>query len=144
MAETKPNLKRYSFLFAAQTLGMAVVLYVGLPFYRQLLLLPTDYPGTRVSMPAVVAAVVVMQVCFWSNRSDAAEIRGKQRLLLRYVIQFLSRLIFGFAGAMFVLVFYQRIHDFSFTPVGIAGLLFILFSVYCYSVELDSLSDAFK
>ena len=138
------NIKRYYLLFAGQTLGICVVLYLGLPFYRQLLINPTDYPGSGVSVPLAALAIVTIQVCHWCNRRAAARIHGMDLPFMRHLLLFFARLNFGFTGSMFALDFYQRIHEVRFFPLGIAGILAVLFSVYCYSVELESLADAFK
>lgn len=138
------NAARYSILFALQSAGIVIILWLGLPFYRQLALNPTDYPGASVPIVKAALAVSLIQVGFWINRRSPPAVTQRPSLFLRQVLLFLSRLNFGFAGSLFALVFYQRIQDVHFSPFGIALLLVVLFSIFCYSTELERLADLFN
>jgi hypothetical protein len=62
--------------------------------------------------------------------------------LLGHVILFLSRLNFIFAAAVFSGVYLVRFNQVQISPLGFVWLSAALFSIFCYTLELERLGRA--
>ena len=60
-----------------------------------------------------------------------------------HAIQFLGRLSFVFIGGLFGVVFFTRFEQLEFSIWKILFLLAVLFSLFCYTLDLDRLGKAF-
>ncbi len=107
-------------LLAVETAAFAVVLYLWLPLYRRLLSGPGgDRPGGDV-IYRILAAVVVMQACYWTRRRVTASVEARPPGdLLGHALLFASRLAFVFVGSTFGL-FIVRAGDIDPGPLGLA------------------------
>ena len=63
--------------------------------------------------------------------------------MLGHAIQFLGRLSFVFIGGMFSVVFFTRFEELEFSIWKALFLLAVLFSLFCYTLDLDRLAKAF-
>ena len=63
--------------------------------------------------------------------------------MLGHAIQFLGRLSFVFIGGLFGVVFFTRFEQLEFSIWKILFLLAVLFSLFCYTLDLDRLGKAF-
>jgi hypothetical protein len=69
-------------------------------------------------------------------------LRVGQNPLLGHLVLFLSRLNFIFAGAMFSAVYLTRFNEIDIALWGFVLLSTVLFSIFCYSPELERLGKA--
>jgi len=127
-------------LLAVETTAFAVVLVYWLPLYRRLLAGPGgDRPGEYV-IYKLLAAVVVMQACYWTRRrltaGTAAPTHGE---LVGHALLFVSRLAFVFVGSSFGL-FIVRLGDTRPSPLGIAVSTWALFAIFCFVFELEQMA----
>jgi hypothetical protein len=86
-------------------------------------------------------AVVLVQAFYWPGRKLLPPSIGGHPFC-GHVVLFLGRISFVFVSSMFVLVFFNRIHDQAFTVHGLCLLAAVLFSVFCYALELERLGRA--
>lgn len=63
--------------------------------------------------------------------------------LLGHLILFLSRLNFIFAAAVFSAVYLVRINELDISLLGLVFLSAVLFSIFCYTLELERIGRAF-
>src|SRR5213075_901753 len=130
-------------LFATESLGALIILWHGVPIYRRLLMgVTNEQAGANVFLWASIG-VTVIQVSYWIRLQCFPPPRFKRRLILGHAIQFLGRLSFVFIGGMFGVVFFTRFHELEFSAWKVSVLLAVLFSMFCYTLELERLGKAF-
>ena len=134
---------RYWTLLAAQSLGVAFILYLGIPLYRTLSHGPgKDRPGEYLLIPAL-CVVLVMQACYWTGRRIRPALRSG-RALDGHLLLFFSRLSFTFAGSLFSITFLMRTADTKVSAFGLGTLLAVVFAQYCYARELEALARSLE
>ena len=129
-------------LFLGQTIGDATILSHLIPLLRELI---TSGPGEKTPPEInvlVVLAVIIIQVCYWLDQHWFATLRLRYIPVLGNVILFLARLNFVFAGATFSAVYLVRFKEVQMSPLGFVLLSAVLFSMFCYTVELERLGGA--
>ena len=130
-------------LFASESLGALIILWLGVPIYRRLLMGVTDeQAGAKVFFWASIG-VTVIQVSYWIRLRCFPPPRFSRQLVLGHAIQFLGRLSFVFIGGMFGVVFFTRFQQLEFSVWKVSVLLAVLFSMFCYALDLDRLGKAF-
>ena len=138
--ETRGARSRYWALFIAETAAMLGFIGIGLPLYHRLLSGPAgERPGAHlfwIGLPLVAA----MQAAYWTKRRFASALRLPRHHLLGHLLLFVSRLTFVFVGSWFTVVFLVRSWDTKGWAPGIALFLAAVFSVFCYSLELERLA----
>ena len=131
-------------LFATESLGALIILWHGVPIYRRLLMgVTNEQAGANVFLWASIG-VTVIQVSYWIRLQCFPPPRFKRRLILGHAIQFLGRLSFVFIGGMFGVVFFTRFQQLEFSVWKASVLLAVLFSMFCYALDLDRLGKAFS
>src|SRR5437870_1957684 len=131
-------------LFATESLGALIILWHGVPIYRRLLMgVTNEQAGANVFLWASIG-VTVIQVSYWIRLQCFPPPRFKRRLILGHAIQFLGRLSFVFIGGMFGVVFFTRFEELEFSIWKVLFLLVVLFSLFCYTLDLDRLAKAFS
>jgi hypothetical protein len=68
--------------------------------------------------------------------------RIKDKAFLGHVVLFLARLNFIFASAMFSAVYLVRFNELDISPWRFVLLSTVLFSIFCYTLELERLCRA--
>jgi hypothetical protein len=126
-------------LLAVEAAAFGVVLAYWLPLYRRLLAGPGgDRPGASM-VYKMLAAVVVMQACYWTRRRlTAGRVVAHQAPLLGHLLLFASRLAFVFVGSSFGL-FIVRAGDTRPSPFGLAVSVWTLFAIFCFVLELEQM-----
>jgi hypothetical protein len=131
-------------LFATESLGALIILWLGVPIYRRLLMGVTDeQAGAKVFFWASIG-VTVIQASYWIRLRCFPPPRFSRQLILGHAIQFLGRLSFVFIGGMFGVVFFTRFQQLEFSVWKVSVLLAVLFSMFCYALDLDRLCKAFS
>ena len=129
-------------LFLGQTIGDATILSQLIPLLRELI---TSGFGEK-TLPEInvlaVLAVIIIQVCYWLDQHWFATLRLRYIPVLGNVIMFLARLNFIFAGATFSAVYLVRFKEVQMSPLGFVLLSAVLFSMFCYTLELERLGGA--
>ena len=129
-------------LFLGQTIGDATILSQLIPLLRELI---TSGFGEK-TPPEInvlaVLAVIIIQVCYWLDQHWFATLRLRYIPVLGNVILFLARLNFIFAGATFSAVYLVRFKEVQMSPLGFVLLSGVLFSMFCYTLELERLGGA--
>jgi len=129
-------------LFTAETAGALTILWQGVPIYRRLLMGVTEQAGANVFL-WVSIGVAVIQASYSIRLRCFPPLRFNRQLVLGHAIQFLGRLSFVFIGGMFGVVFFTRFQQLEFSVWKVSVLLALLFSMYCYALELERIGKAF-
>lgn len=144
VSQTPDGLGRYLLLVAVQTAGAAIILWNGLPIYRQIV---TDFskhePRPEILWWAV-AAVVMIQGAYWLRVRIRPPLPKRRLLFVGHLSSFAARLSFIFASSSFTVIFLVRFDDLHLTVARVGMLLALLFSMFCYSLELDRLAKALQ
>jgi hypothetical protein len=129
-------------LFLGQTIGDATILSHLIPMLRQFI---TSGLDGRMSPKIVVFAalgITLIQLCYWLDLHWFAMPRLRYIPVLGNVILFLARLNFIFAGATFSAVYLVRFKEVQMSPFRFALLFAVLFSMFCYTLQIERLGGA--
>src|SRR5438876_12251995 len=131
-------------LFAGESTGALIILWNGVPIHQRLLMgHTTQQAGSSVFVLGALA-VILIQSTYWIRLRCFPPLRFKRHLVLGHAIQFLGRLSFVFIGGMFSVVFFTRFQQLEFSVWKASVLLAVLFSMFCYALDLDRLGKAFS
>jgi hypothetical protein len=130
----------YPFLFALEVAGAITVLWHGVPIYRSLL------EGTFIQRAdfAVIAWAIVgsllIQIPYWISTLKIFHLLAvPHHIFAGHALMFLARLNFVFVGGLFSAVVIVRDTDLEFVAWRAALLGVVLFSMFCFSIELERL-----
>ena len=127
-------------LLAAQAVGSQVIIWTGLPVYHRLLSHDTHGAGAR-EFGIVLAAVVVMQLGYWINRRLQPRLRFHQNVVGGHLLQWLGEISYFFPHALAAVIIFDRLGELKFVPGKLLALAAILFAVFCYKLQLESLGE---
>jgi hypothetical protein len=112
------------------------------PIYRELLAGNFNRPEPIVRL-WVTAASALIQIGYWLRYLHQTSPSLPRRVLLGDVLMFLARVNFIFTGGVFSAVFFVRFDQVKFSLSGTGLLLAILFSMFCVSLDLERIGQAF-
>src|SRR6266699_1135253 len=130
-------------LFTAESPGALMILWNGVPIHQRLLMGHTAQQANPRIFVLGAVAVILIQSTYWIRLRCFPPLRFKRQLVLGHAIQFLWRLGFVFIGGMFSVVFFTRFKELEFSIWKVLFLLAVLFSLFCYTLELERLGKAF-
>src|SRR5438876_11051444 len=131
-------------LFTAESTGALMILWNGVPIHQRLLMGHTAQQADPRIFVLGAVAVILIQSAYWIRLRCFPPLRFKRQLVLGHAIQFLGRLSFVFIGGMFSVVFFTRFQQLEFSVWKASVLLAVLFSMFCYALDLDRLGKAFS
>ena len=134
----------YVLLVSAQTLGEIAILSAAIPVYRRLVNGEVYGPGgppIEVAVPLLVG-VGIIQAAYWTRRIRLPELPLGKHIVLGHLVLFLGRLNFLLVSGLFALAFIVRYDVVHFSPTNLALFFAVLFSVFCYTLELERLGRA--
>ena len=131
------RLIHYWLFFAAEITGIGLILWNGVPIFRELIHLRQT--ATFNDQVLWLIAVVLIQFSYWMCLRFDPPFAIAQRPLASHIVLFISRLVFIFAGSVFSLVIYRysdalELHFFrSFLA------MIVLFSIFCFTRHLEKI-----
>lgn len=142
------NLSRNRFLFwclfTVQVAGMLVILWFGLPVYWRLHSGRID--GATFPVFLVVGlTVVVMQWAYWLAYPLQRKLRFRRNVFVGHMLVWCGELSYFFPHALAALIVFDRYKELDeqkFVPERWLVLVAILFAVYCFKHQLESLGNA--
>jgi hypothetical protein len=132
----------YWILFLGQTIGDAAILSHLIPLFRQLVTSGLHEKTPLRTLVFAALGVIIIQVCYWLDQHWFATVRLRHNPLLGHLFLFLSRINFIFAGAVFSAVYLVRFNEVEISLWGFVFLSTVLFSIFCYTLELERLGRA--
>jgi hypothetical protein len=81
-----------------------------------------------------------MQGAYWLRTAIIPSLTLLPNIFLRHIVLFLGHLSFIFGAALFTAVMYYRLLELERSIPRAAVLLALLFSMFCYSLELEWLA----
>jgi hypothetical protein len=141
----------YAFLLLMQTAAASVLFWTIFPIFRRIIEQigqPQELSGA--TQLAIVGGVVILQCCYWVRLRFVKVRAPLHSVFIGHLFLFASRASFFFGGALFSVFFFRHIPEFEALPPlaqGIAtvfAVLAVLFSLFCYSLELERLGRAIE
>jgi hypothetical protein len=143
--------RTYELLLLMQTLAVLIVLWSIEPIYHAIML----NPGHQIrvlpeSAIPLVAALILFQCVYWFRLLRVPVAMYRHSLVLSHFVLFIGRLSFIFGTSFFALLVYRHLPSLVAIPqpARLAARFFtsltVLFSLYCYSSELDRLGVALR
>lgn len=140
----------YLFLLAAQIVGVILLVWQGLPAFRQVLLNPGEQPSNQAYPELAMLAVSVgMQVSYWYRLLNIPIPFQRSNIILSHLFLFLGRLSFIFGSALFSVVVFRHLPELSRDTDALVmarrGMIFVgsLFALFCSSLEVERLGQMF-
>jgi hypothetical protein len=149
MTNETQKAKAYCLLLCAQTVAAAWIFWFVLPIFRQFV----NQVGRAQDIIwwdelAICGGAIVLQLLYWVRLRRVPVWAPIQNLFVAHLVKFASRASFFFGGAFFSTIFFRHIPELdALPPIGqglarVTLVLAVLFSLFCYSLELDRLGAA--
>lgn len=132
----------YPLLLAVQTVGAAIILWNGIPIYRQIVADASQHTPKPETLILAVVAVMLIQGAYWLRQRLELPLPQQGNSLLGHLVLFLARLSLIFATAMFSVVFFLQPEGLQISSSRVVALVAVLFSMFCYTLELERLGRA--
>ena len=131
-------------LFVVQVAGVLVILWEGLPVYWRLL---SGKNGSATLNDFLVAGstTVVMQLAYWLAYPLQRGLQFRRSVFVGHVLLWFGELSYFFPHALAALILFDRfkeLEELEFVPERMVVLIAILFAVYCFKHQLETLGDA--
>ena len=130
----------YWSLFALETLGESIIIWQVIPPYRRLF---SDEPHASESLLGLAIWLLVgsamVQTGYWLNRPLGIRGEFRRHVLVGHLVNFVGRLNMILVGGIFAATFIIRLNVNDPSIVNAVLLLFVLFSAFLYTAELERL-----
>jgi drug/metabolite transporter (DMT)-like permease len=138
----RTNWISYSSLFAVQAVGGVLILWKGIPFYREVLVAKREAQAPIESVVVVgIGAVLIMAgYCTIQRRHKA--LAAKRSEWLGRGAQFLGRLNFVFVSSTFSTTMFLHLPDADVVWWRLPVLVAALFAMFCLTLEFERLGKA--
>ena len=134
----------YPFLLAIEVAGAVTILWHGIPIYRSLLAKTFVERADDTVVEWAIVGIVLIQAPYWlSTFKVFPSLAVSPHIFVGHALAFLSRLNFVFVGGLFASLVYTRGPEIEFVPWRALMLAAALFSMFCFSFELERLSRLF-
>jgi hypothetical protein len=143
------NLRSYVALMTIQT-ACGIVLLANIHAAFRLLIEHIGIPNASPpeSLLPMLLTAVIGQICYWRRLRKVPIPTGYRNIALGHLLAFASRLGFIFGAALFSAYFLRHapLLDLDVLDIAWRGavLIAILFSLYCYTLELERLGGALQ
>ena len=129
----------YPLMLAVETLGTVVLYWKGVILYQAVVASPATHQAQIGTLLWSIPAIALIQVGYWICYLVRPALPPFTSTVLGHVVLFLSRMSFLLAAAIFSFVFIAPKAEF-YMPAFRYGLVVAgLFSLFCYSLELERL-----
>ena len=132
--------RHYWYCLLLQSCGALIIFWHGLPIYRSFIAgkVPEHTPRMVVYTWGAIA-IALIHLGYWRALRLRPPLPRQPMPLLGHTVQFLGRIGLVFVGGLFALVFFVRQSTLEFALDHKAVALITVFSMFCYSKELDRL-----
>lgn len=142
--EKQNSARLYPFLLAIEMAGAVTILWHGVPIYRSLLekTFVEHVDGSVVAW--AIAGIVLIQAAYWlSTFKVFPSLAVSPHVFAGHAIAFIARLNFVFVSGLFATLVYARGPEIEFVAWRALMLAAVLFSMFCFSLELERLAKLF-
>jgi hypothetical protein len=141
----------YVGLLTVQTAAATFMFWVVFPLFRQMIARLGE--PLELSLPVevmIISSALALNCAYWARYRWITVRAPFHSVFLGHVVQFVSRTNFFFGGALFSAIFFRHLPELDAFPTidqaVIKGLIvmWVLFALYCYSLELERLGKAIE
>lgn len=142
--------RTYELLLVMETLAVLIIMWSMLPLYRAIAASAGHQIGVLPESPIpLVAALILFHCVYWYRLLRVPVSMVRHSLVASHIILFLGRLSFIFGTSFFALIVYRHLPQLvvwnaTLLAMRLVASFFILFSLYCYSTELERLGVALR
>jgi hypothetical protein len=129
----------YAIFFAIEVVGMAMILWDGVPIFRQMVQFHQATTGTDEIILLIATAMV--QFAYWKCLRHDPQFDVPRQQLAAHVVLFAGRLSFIFATSIFSFVVYRYSDVFDLSPRKVLLMTAVLFSVFCFSRHIEKIGS---
>ena len=130
----------YWLLLLLESSGELIFLIQGVPALRSYLARQGYEAGPPLHLALWLwGGVFLIQVGYWVNHYLAAQVHTCRNVFLGNVLLFLGRLNLIIVSSAVSATFFIKYHQVNFSFQNLSFMFAVLFSVYCYSVEIERL-----
>ncbi|QIB36215.1 hypothetical protein G3A50_10935 [Ancylobacter pratisalsi] len=145
------NALRYAVLLGIQTTAAAFLFWVIFPIFLRVISSIGQQQGLDLEVQLeILIGVIVLQCCYWIRLRWVPIVAPFHNVFVGHLVLFASRVSFFFGGALFSAIFFRHVPELDALPSAAqaiaraAGVLAILFALFCYSLELERLGRAIE
>lgn len=151
MGKPSRGASAYAILLVLQSAAASSLFWADLPIFLQMvsrLGQPLELETWRLAV--VAGGVAILQCCYWIRLRHVAVHVPFENIVVGHLIVFASRVSFFFGGVLFSMTFFRHLPELDVLPPvgqGLAkglAILAILFSLFCYALELERLGKAIE
>jgi hypothetical protein len=144
LAKVESPAKAYPLLLTVEVAGAVTILWHGLPIYRSLLERTFVEHADGSAVGWAIAGILLIQGPYWlSTFKVFPSLAVSPHIFAGHIIAFISRLNFVFVSGLFASLVYTRGPEIEFVPWRALMLAAVLFSMFCFSLELERLAKLF-
>jgi hypothetical protein len=142
--------RTYELLLVMETLAVLIIMWSMLPLYRAIAASAGHQIGVLPESPIpLVVALILFHCVYWYRLLRVPVSMVRHSLVASHIILFLGRLSFIFGTSFFALIVYRHLPQLvvwnaTLLAMRLVASFFILFSLYCYSTELERLGVALR
>jgi hypothetical protein len=138
---TKNALVRvYPLLLAFEVAGAVIILWHGVPIYRSLLEETFVYRTDAAVIAWAAVGTLLIQAPYWISTLRVFRLLSvPPHIFVGHAVMFLARLNFVFVSGLFSAAVIVRAADIEFVAWRAALLGAVLFSMFCFTIELERL-----
>lgn len=143
--------RAYLALFAIETLAAIVIVTASVPLYGAVMAAAGHQILNLPQSPVIlISSLVLFHCAYWYRLHRVPLVLGLHSHFVSHVVLFAARLNFVFGTAFFALIVFRflpaltEIMDPVLLALRCVGAVVILFSVYCYSAELERIGIALR
>jgi hypothetical protein len=141
----------YACLLGVQTAAASFLFWIVFPLFRQMIERPGEPQELRLIVDIeIMLGALVLQCAYFARYRWIAVRAPFHSAFVGHLVQFASRISFFFGGALFSALFFRHLPELERLPTieqllprGIL-VLWVLFALFCYSLELDRLGRAIE
>lgn len=148
---SRSKVRTYALLLLMQTLAIVIILLSMIPIYDALIAAVGSQLRKLPQSPLLLMSSLLLFHCaYWFRLLRVPIVVTRHSLLLSHIVLFAGRLSFIFGTSFFALVVFRHLPALMEMPnptlfaMRLLATLVILFSLYCYSSELERLGLALR
>jgi hypothetical protein len=123
----------------AETIGVALVLWDGIPLFRHLIRF--EVANSPVDQRIMVVALVLILAPYWACLRRDPPFDLPRQEFLGHVFLLVNRLVFIFASGVFSLVVYRYWDVFNPSFAKTSLMMAVLFAVFCFCRHLERIGN---
>lgn len=133
--------QRYWALLAGQAVGSQLLLWGGLPIYKEMHRGTMQAPPTA-QFAAALAVAAFMLACHWPALTLRRRLQFRRSVLLGHVLIWIGELSLFFSATLTAFIVFDRFHENEVEAFRAVVLAVVLFAVTSYKYQIMSLGEA--